>query len=53
MKALQNKEIATDIKMLIEQSRQNVAVSVNAEITMLYWQVGKRINCLLYTSRCV
>ncbi len=44
MKALQNKEIATDIKMLIEQSRQNVAVSVNAEITMLYWQVGKRIN---------
>jgi len=44
MKALQNKEIATDIKMLIEQSRQNVAVAVNAEITMLYWQVGKRIN---------
>lgn len=33
-----------DIKNLIEESRQQVAVSVNATITMLYWQVGKRIN---------
>jgi hypothetical protein len=36
--------IASDIKRLIEQSRQNVAVTVNAEITLLYWKVGKRIN---------
>ena len=36
--------IATDVKQLIEQSRQNVAVTVNAEITLLYWKVGKRIN---------
>jgi predicted nuclease of restriction endonuclease-like (RecB) superfamily len=33
-----------DIKSLIEQSRQQVAVTVNAEMTLLYWQVGKRIN---------
>ena len=39
-----NQPIATDIKTLIEQSRQNVALSVNAEITLLYWKVGKRIN---------
>ena len=36
--------IAIYIKLLIEQSRQNVAMSVNAEITFLYWSVGKRIN---------
>jgi predicted nuclease of restriction endonuclease-like (RecB) superfamily len=36
--------IANDIKLLIEQSRQNVALAVNAEITLLYWKVGKRIN---------
>lgn len=36
--------LLNDIKNLIEESRQQVAVSVNATITMLYWQVGKRIN---------
>lgn len=36
--------IVGDIKTLIEQSRQNVALAVNAEITLLYWKVGKRIN---------
>jgi predicted nuclease of restriction endonuclease-like (RecB) superfamily len=29
---------------MIEQSQQNVALAVNAEITLLYWKVGKRIN---------
>lgn len=36
--------ITSDIKSLIEQSRQNAALAVNAEITLLYWKVGKRIN---------
>ena len=36
--------IASDIKILIEQSRRNVALTVNAEISLLYWKVGKRIN---------
>jgi predicted nuclease of restriction endonuclease-like (RecB) superfamily len=36
--------IASDIKTLIEQSRRNVALTVNAEISLLYWKVGKRIN---------
>lgn len=38
------KPIASEIKQLIEQSRKKVAVSVNSEMTMLYWQIGKRIN---------
>ena len=36
--------IASEIIQLIEQSRQRVAVSVNAELSMLYWQIGKRIR---------
>lgn len=38
------KPIISDIKTLIEQSRQQIAVSINATISMLYWQIGKRIN---------
>lgn len=36
--------ITSDIRSLIEESRKNVALAVNAEITLLYWRVGKRIN---------
>lgn len=36
--------ILTDIALLIEQSRRNVATTVNAEITLLYWNIGGRIN---------
>ena len=32
------------IKQLIEKSKREVAVSVNATMSMLYWQIGKRIN---------
>ncbi len=39
-----NKAIFTDIQSLIEQSKQNIAVSVNSTMTMLYWNIGKRIN---------
>ncbi len=39
-----NKEVFGEIKTLIEQSRQQVASAVNAAITLLYWQVGKRIQ---------
>jgi len=33
-----------EIKELIEQSRQHVALTVNFAMTMLYWQIGKRLN---------
>ena len=36
--------LVSEIKTLIEQSKQQVAVTVNATITMLYWEIGKRIN---------
>lgn len=37
-------DLLSEIKALIEKSRQEVAITVNATMTMLYWQVGKRIN---------
>ncbi len=33
-----------DIIRLIEQGKEKGAISVNTMITMVYWQVGKRIN---------
>jgi len=39
----QDHPLWAEIKNLIEQSRQLVAVAVNATITGLYWQVGKKI----------
>ena len=33
-----------EIKTLISSAKQRAAVAVNAELTLLYWQVGQRIN---------
>jgi predicted nuclease of restriction endonuclease-like (RecB) superfamily len=38
------KPLVKEIKELIAHSRDQVAVVVNSTITMLYWQIGKRIN---------
>ena len=39
-----NDTVFSEIRSLIEQSRLNLAVAVNATMTMLYWQIGNRIN---------
>lgn len=36
--------LLADLRQLIDTARQRVAVAVNAELTLLYWQVGRRIN---------
>ncbi|AMO58439.1 hypothetical protein GZ77_19030 [Endozoicomonas montiporae] len=33
-----------EIKDLIRSAKQRAAVAINAELTLLYWQVGQRIN---------
>ena len=33
-----------DIKTLIEQCKQQVAIVVNSTMTMLYWQIGSRVK---------
>jgi len=39
-----NLQVFSDIRQLIEETRRSVAVAVNAGLTMLYWEVGRRIN---------
>ena len=36
--------LLTDIRGLIEDTRQNVARSVNAALVLLYWSIGRRIR---------
>jgi predicted nuclease of restriction endonuclease-like (RecB) superfamily len=36
--------LLTDLQRLIDSARQSVAVSVNSTMTLLYWQIGKRIG---------
>jgi predicted nuclease of restriction endonuclease-like (RecB) superfamily len=36
--------LLSDIRQLIEASRQELAVTVNSSLTMLYWQIGQRIH---------
>lgn len=44
MKDIGNFPLFSDIELLINQSKQRVAIAINTEISMLYWNIGKRIN---------
>lgn len=33
-----------DVCQIIEAARQRVAISVNSELTLMYWHIGERIN---------
>lgn len=43
-KELIQKKLVSDIRGLIESARQRVAAAANAELTLLYWRIGKRIR---------
>ena len=36
--------LLADIRQLIEETRTAVAVTVNSNLTLLYWQIGWRIH---------
>ena len=36
--------LVNDVKTLIEQSKQQLAQTVNSTMSMLYWQIGTKIN---------
>lgn len=36
--------LVRELKQMIDEARSAVAVTVNVGLTLLYWQVGKRIN---------
>lgn len=44
MSELKNHELLNDLSQLIEQGKQKIAVQVNSTMTLVYWQIGKRIN---------
>ena len=39
-----NQSLLTDIRDLIFSARHQVALAVNAGLTMLYWEIGRRIR---------
>lgn len=38
------KNLVNELSQLIEQGKQDVAIKVNSTMTMVFWQVGNRIN---------
>jgi predicted nuclease of restriction endonuclease-like (RecB) superfamily len=36
--------LVDDVRRLIDSARSRVAATVNAELTLLYWQIGRRIS---------
>ena len=41
--ALIDSTLVAEVKQLIQSAKQRAVIAVNAELTLLYWQVGKRI----------
>lgn len=44
MSNITNNKLFEQIKNLIEQTKNNVAIAVNSSLTMMYWNIGKLIN---------
>ena len=40
----ENTDLLSDISLLIEQSKQHISIQANSAFTLLFWQIGKRIN---------
>lgn len=43
-KFIENKSLLEDLKNLIVSTKEQVAVSVNSSLTLMYWQIGFKIN---------
>lgn len=41
---LSTQSLISDLRQIVEQCRNRVAMNVNAELTMMYWHLGERIN---------
>lgn len=42
--AFTDNALVVDIRQLIDAARQRVAIAVNAELSLLYWQIGRRLS---------
>ncbi len=43
-KFIENKSLLEDLKNLIVSTKEQVAISVNSSLTLMYWQIGFKIN---------
>lgn len=43
--------LVADVRSMIEQTRETIARTVNTEMTLLYWRIGKRIQTEVLGSR--
>ena len=41
---LHTQTLISDLRQIVEQCRNRVALNVNAELTIMYWHIGERIN---------
>ena len=44
MSNITNNSLFEQIRNLIEQTKNNVAIAINSSLTMMYWNIGKLIN---------
>jgi len=44
MNKITNNRLFEQIRNLIEQTKYNVAIAVNSSLTMMYWEIGNKIN---------
>ncbi|MBB5407463.1 MULTISPECIES: DUF1016 N-terminal domain-containing protein [unclassified Paraburkholderia] len=44
MNDLTPSSLLDEVRLLIDSARERAAVAINAELTLLYWQVGHRIE---------
>ena len=41
---IENKNLVVELKSLILSIKEQVAISVNSSLTLMYWQIGYKIN---------
>ena len=41
---IENKNLVNQLKSLIASTKEQVAISVNSSLTLMYWQIGYKIN---------
>ena len=49
--ALQVDQLLGDLRKMIEAARLRVATAANAEVTLLYWRIGRKIHTEVFSGR--
>jgi len=42
--SITSRELFEEVRQLIDTAKQRAAIAVNAQLTLLYWHIGKRIQ---------